>query len=139
LFDRLELAVIAIAGCDPLTRNMGLKVRVIAWVFGIKPPNALADPRLEALRLLVIALRRRGHHPGVEVTAAQASGFSQEQVDWLLQAGSVDEQLPTPTRTATHGAAALGSGSDAGRIEVIPAAQARASRSVPGKRYQIGD
>jgi hypothetical protein len=60
---------------------MASRVRVIAWLFGIKPPNFLANPRLEALRLLVIALRRRDHHPGAKVAAALASGFSQDQIE----------------------------------------------------------
>lgn len=83
LFGDLELAVIAVARCDPVTRNMGPKVRAIAWLFGITRPNALADPRLETLRLLVIALRRRDRHPAAEVTAALARGFSRNQIDWL--------------------------------------------------------
>ena len=84
LFDKLELSVIALGERDPMTKNMGPKVRAIAWIFGITPPNALADPRLEALRLFVIALRRRDRYLGAEVAAALASGFSHDQIDWLL-------------------------------------------------------
>ncbi|MBC3941103.1 hypothetical protein [Sphingomonas albertensis] len=62
---------------------MGPKIRAIAWLFGITAPNSLADPRLEALRLLVIALRRRDRYPEAEVTAALARGFSKVQIDWL--------------------------------------------------------
>ena len=86
-FDNLELAVITVARGDPLTGNMGPKARAIAWLFGIKPPNSLADPRLEALRRLVIALRRPAPYPELEISAALASGFSQDQIDWLARAG----------------------------------------------------
>jgi len=91
LFNDLERAVIAVARCDPVTRKMGPKVRAIASLFGFTPPNPLADSRLEALRLLVIALRRRDRHPGAEVVAAVASGFSQDQIDWLSKGGSTSQ------------------------------------------------
>jgi hypothetical protein len=102
LFDDLELAVIAVARDDPVTKNMGPTVRAIAWLFGIKPPNSLADPRLETLRLLVIALRRQDRDPGVEVAAALTSGFSQDQIDWLSQADftSPSARAPSPLRMA---------------------------------------
>ena len=80
LFGDLEFAVIAVARCDPVTRMMGPKTRAVAWLFGITAPNSLADPRLEALRLLVIALRRRDRYPEEEVTVALARGFSRNQI-----------------------------------------------------------
>lgn len=83
LFGNLEFAVIAVARCDPITRNMGPKIAAIARLLGITPPNSLADPRLEALRLLVIALRRRDRYPETEITVALAHGFSRNQIDWL--------------------------------------------------------
>ena len=83
LFGDLELAVIGVARCDPVTRMLGPKLRAVAWLFGFTPPNSLADPRLEALRLLVIALRRRDRYPEAEVAAALARGFSRNQIDWL--------------------------------------------------------
>ncbi len=83
LFDALEIAVIALGKNDPVFMNMGPWSRTIARLFGITAPNALAAPRLEALRLLVIALRRQNRDPRVEVAAALGSGFSQDQIDRL--------------------------------------------------------
>lgn len=108
LFDNLELAVIAVGKRDPVIRCMGRRARAIARFFGLKAPNALAAPRLEALRLLVIALRRREHYPSVEVAAALANGFSQEQIDCLSivmaaatpPAKPIAGQLPKQRRSA---------------------------------------
>lgn len=95
LFDNLERAVIALGKRDPLISNMGPRARTIARLFGITAPNALAAPRLEALRLLVIALRRRDRHPGVEVAAALGSGFSQDQINCLATEMAAVELRPS--------------------------------------------
>ena len=55
LFDELERAVIALGKRDHVSR-IGPRGQAIARLFGVATPNALAAPRLEALRLLVIAL-----------------------------------------------------------------------------------
>lgn len=51
--------------------------------FGVEQATRLADPRLEALRVLVIALRR--HHPRPSTfKAALAAGITQEQLEFLV-------------------------------------------------------
>ena len=57
--------------------------RLGGLLFGWKPPQPLADPRLEALRVLVIALRRRGGRPQEAVDDALRAGVSEAQLNLL--------------------------------------------------------
>lgn len=82
-FDTLERAAIAIGRRDRLARN-GRVARLLGTIFGIAPAQPLANPRLEALRLLVIALRRSGRDGEAAIAAARAAGLPSAQVARLL-------------------------------------------------------
>ena len=103
LFDNLELAVIALGKRDPVTRNMRPWTRTIARLCGITAPNTLASPRLEALRLLVIALRRRDHSPEMAVSTALGCGFSQDQIECVAAEMAVVARMPTGIAVARIG------------------------------------
>jgi len=84
-FAHLERAAVEIGKRDPvpcLTID-GQWARLLRAVFGIAPATPLANPRLEALRRLVIALRRR-RDPGNAIDAALTAGVAPDQVDHLL-------------------------------------------------------
>lgn len=85
-FDTLERAAIAIGRRDrlPLFARNGRVARLLGAIFGIAPAQPLANPRLEALRLLVIALRRSGRDGEAAVAAARAAGLPAAQVARLL-------------------------------------------------------
>lgn len=84
LFSPLELTVIGIGRRDPATRvKRGSRLaRLQRLLFGIEPPTPFADARLEALRSLAVALRRRGS-PDAEIAAALAAGVTPEQIEQL--------------------------------------------------------
>ncbi|WP_206757927.1 hypothetical protein [Sphingomonas sp. CFBP 13728] len=52
-------------------------------LFGFEQVTRLADPRLEALRMLVIALGRRHPRPAI-FKAALAAGITRQQIDFLV-------------------------------------------------------
>jgi hypothetical protein len=85
-FDSLERAVIQIGKRDPIAnrRSRGRLLWLIQVIFGFTPPRPLANPRLEALRTLVIAIRRNGKNPPTEVGAALRVGITQQQIDYLF-------------------------------------------------------
>jgi hypothetical protein len=82
---RLEVAAIHIGKSDPLPilESGGRLARLGRFLFGSKQPNALANERLEALRLVVIALRRHGRSPQDAIEAALAAGIPRSQLDAL--------------------------------------------------------
>lgn len=84
LFSPLELTVIGIGRRDPATRvKRGSRLaRLGRMLFGIEPPTPFADARLEALRSLAVALRRRGA-PDAEIAAALAAGVTPRQIEHL--------------------------------------------------------
>ena len=84
LFTPLELTVIGIGRRDPATRvRRGSRLaRLQRLLFGIEPPTPFADARLEALRSLAVALRRRGS-PDAEIAAVLAAGVTPQQVEHL--------------------------------------------------------
>ncbi|KQN39316.1 hypothetical protein ASG37_06940 [Sphingomonas sp. Leaf407] len=56
--------------------------RALGWLFGWKPANRLADPRLEALRRYVVMARLRGDRLPIEETARLiAAGFVRGAID----------------------------------------------------------
>lgn len=85
VFSPLELIVIGIGDRDPITSvKWGSRLaRLRQWLFGIEAPRPFADRRLEALRSLAIALRRRRRSPDAEVAAALAAGVTHGQIEHL--------------------------------------------------------
>jgi len=86
VFTPLELRVVALAARDtgwsvrPRTRF----VRIVEALFGIRRPNPLANPRLEALRRFAVVARNvRGKLPAAEIEAFLAAGFSRHAVTAL--------------------------------------------------------
>ncbi len=86
VFTALELHVLALAARDtawsvrPRTRF----VRIAEALFGIRRPNPLANPRLEALRrFAVVARYLRDRLPAYEIDAFLAAGFSRRAVSAL--------------------------------------------------------
>lgn len=75
----LEQSVVALAAMDSRrsTSPPGRLSRVMSWMFGGRPANQLADPRLEALRRFVVLVRtnRRAELPS-SADALRAAGFS---------------------------------------------------------------
>lgn len=81
-FSPLELLVIRIGERDPLTLVAGILARLLQLLFGIEAPRPFADRRLEALRSLTIALRRR-RSPHKVLEAAIAAGVNPDQIEHL--------------------------------------------------------
>jgi hypothetical protein len=82
-FSPLELLVIAIGERDPLTVSAGgWWARLRRTLFGIEAPRPFADRRLETLRELAIALRRR-RSPDSALEAALAAGITLRQIEHL--------------------------------------------------------
>jgi hypothetical protein len=72
VFTPLELHVLALAA-----RDAAWSVRIVEALFGIRRPNPLANPRLEALRRFAVIVRNlRGSPPAAEIEAFLAAGFS---------------------------------------------------------------
>jgi hypothetical protein len=84
-FTHLQVAAIRIGISDalPLPAFGRLLARLGRFLLGTKPPNPLADERLEALRLVVIALRRRHQNPADAIEAALVAGIPRSQLDAL--------------------------------------------------------
>jgi len=92
LFTPLEQAVLDLArnergrGLLPETR-LGRTLERVSLLFGGHVIRPLADPRLEALRMFVNALHRRGR-ARIEATATtlRSAGFDALQESWIRSA-----------------------------------------------------
>lgn len=75
----LDRTAIALSRSDPrssLTAR-GRFRKIIAYLFSLQPPNALADPQLDALRRFAVRLRKgRGHILEAETARLVAAGYS---------------------------------------------------------------
>lgn len=90
-FNALELIVVHIGRQDRHScRKPDSKLAILCKTFlGVAQATRLADPRLEALRVLVIALGR--HHPQpATFKAALAAGITAQQLEFLIAC----ERLP---------------------------------------------
>lgn len=86
-FSTVERLVIGIGERDPLSLvARGWLARLGRLLFGIEAPRPFADRRLEALRLLTIALRR-GPVPAAALDDALAAGLTQQQIEHLSSRG----------------------------------------------------
>lgn len=83
--DALEWQAVSVAlkdaatcGCGDVARP-GAITRALRSVLGVRPPQPLADPRLEAVRRFVCVTRRRG---GAERDAAALAshGYNRRQI-----------------------------------------------------------
>ena len=86
LFDFLEEKAIGFGATDPLTAlDPNCRVaRILVLFFGLRFALPLADPRLESLRRLVLALRGRPDKVGRAIEAAEIAGISRAKVECLL-------------------------------------------------------
>lgn len=78
VFTPAERAVIAVARVDGASsvRRRTRLTRLASALFGIAPPNPLANPRLEALRRFAVLARLTGGHPSRrEIETFLAAGF----------------------------------------------------------------
>ncbi len=90
IFTPVELVVVALAkaecgrGSGPSNRFLRAMMTWAASFAGAPRIQALADKRLEALRIFVNSLHRRGHwNSGKATIDLRASGFSGIQEAWL--------------------------------------------------------
>jgi hypothetical protein len=82
-FSPLELLVIDIGKGDRLNPAIGPRGALLArLLFGIEVSRPLADPRLEALRVLTISLRRR-RMSNAAIEGALAAGLTRPQIEHL--------------------------------------------------------
>lgn len=84
----LEWSIVAMAERDSLAslREPGRFAAALGSLFGLAPPNRLANPRLEALRRVAVhAWRNQWNVPGSELEAFAEAGFTLDQYD-LIQA-----------------------------------------------------
>lgn len=86
LFDGAERLAILIGTRDraPLLDPAGRLTRLLALFFGVQGPQPLADPRLEALRRLAVAMRHRPRRVSAAIDAALAAGVPHAKIDLLL-------------------------------------------------------
>lgn len=84
-FDVLELMVVQIGRRDRQSylKPDGWPAILCETLFGFEQATRLADPRLEALRMLVIALGRRHPRPAA-FKAALTAGITRKQIDFLV-------------------------------------------------------
>lgn len=88
VFTKVERLVVDIGRRDPLTR-IAHGSPLAKWrqrSFGIEAALPFADRRLEALRSLALALRRRGRSPEAEIALALQAGITPRQIDHLRSA-----------------------------------------------------
>lgn len=86
LFDNLGLRVIALSKKDSRwsIRPRDRLVKLIERVFGIYQANALADPRLEAIRRYAIVVRTISKRARVDETDRfLATGFTHSHADFI--------------------------------------------------------
>ena len=83
----LEWSVVALAQGEKLSsiNRPGRVAIAMHRLFGLKPANELADPRLEALRRLAVIAWHRGYavHSS-EIHAFKAAGFTMAQYELVL-------------------------------------------------------
>ena len=92
-FSQLEWTVVSVARLDASRWSIGFRLfdRVLRVLLGDIRDDALANPRLEALRRTALAIRRRGTRIPGEVTAAfHAAGFTREQLTTLIHSVEFD-------------------------------------------------
>lgn len=92
-FGALEWSVVALARRDSLgsLRTPGPVAKAMAAIFGSTSENAIADPRLEALRRVAVHGWHRGFAvPQSEVERFHEAGFSASQLELLLTSISRD-------------------------------------------------
>lgn len=80
----LDRTVIALSRRDPRSSLVapGRFRKIITYLFSLRPPNALADPRLEALRRFSVMLRKqRPRLPEEERLRLAAAGYSSAAID----------------------------------------------------------
>ena len=85
-FDPLEEKAISFGATDPITKvnPNGRIARIFALLFGVRSATPLADPQLEALRRLVLALRGHPRHVRHAVEHAAATGISSAKIEHLV-------------------------------------------------------
>lgn len=67
-------------------RRPSMVFRMIQIVFGLRPPNRVADPRLEALRAYAVTYRTRGCRSyAADVAKAESEGVSPEALELARQ------------------------------------------------------
>ena len=84
----LEWSVVALAEQDRLSslREPGRIAAALGTIFGVRPPNRLANDRLEALRrLAVLAWRYRWNVPKSELQRFLDAGFSSDHFELVQQ------------------------------------------------------
>ena len=82
----IEREVVQLASRDSRwsLRTPGRIDKALEWVFGWKPTNRLADPRLEALRRYAVMFRLHGDRlPTEETSRLLAAGFMRGAVEEL--------------------------------------------------------
>lgn len=84
-FNVLELMVVQIGRRDrhSCLKPNGWLAILCQTFFGVEQTTRLADPRLEALRILVIALGQRHPRPAT-FKAALTAGITRKQIDFLV-------------------------------------------------------
>lgn len=86
----IELAVIALARHDPLSSVMP-PGRFAFRLFGPRPHQPLANPRLEALRRYAVLFRLQGHDlADIERERISSAGYAPREIDMI-------ESLVSPT------------------------------------------
>jgi alkylhydroperoxidase family enzyme len=86
-FTRQEWLVVALASVDRLStlRKPGRFALICGYLFGKRQSNALANPRLEALRRMAVLIRHgESRVPHAEHEAFAAAGFSPAQYTLLV-------------------------------------------------------
>lgn len=92
-FSQLEWTVVGVARLDASRWSLGSRLfdRLLRVLLGDVRDDALANPRLEALRRTALAVRRRGSRLPGDVTAAfHAAGFTREQLATLIHSVEFD-------------------------------------------------
>lgn len=95
LFDRNEYQVIEIARRDSVwsIRPRSKVVRLVGHLFGIRPQNPLAAPRLEAIRRYAVAARAdTGNSHDRERQLFEEAGFTSAHADFIKL--KMNEKLP---------------------------------------------
>ena len=97
LFTRGEYQVIELARRDGIRsiRPRSWPTRIAERLFGIRPANPLADPRLEAIRRFAVAVKH-GHGSMIEAEYRQfqAAGYALGHADFIIQRMTDKRPLP---------------------------------------------
>lgn len=70
-------------GCAASDKPAGRLRRLFRALFGFEPPRPLADPRLEAVRRFVCAVRREGARAADYAAQLAGFGYSPAQIEAL--------------------------------------------------------